>query len=215
MSKWSSLYENEITQTSIDKYIYHKLKNKKNVIKLINKYAYNNQIMECGAGTGILALHLSTMNYYVTALDSDKDMIDLSKRYFLNKFKDAKINYICSDIRDITVAEKFDVIYSIGILEHYSDSDIIDLINKQISMCNTVIFGIPTRYFDEDKKMYGNERYLSIRYWRNLIKKSNCKIIEEASYHYSNILQRVLNYKKYFKPNPVHIFVLRDIKSCK
>lgn len=159
MSKWSELYENEINKTSLDNYIYDKLKTKKNVIKLINKYANNHKIMELGSGTGILALHLSTLGNYVTALDLDEDMIELSKNYFFNKFNNTKINYICADIRDFNSSEMFDVIYSIGILEHYSDSEIIDLINKQISISRIVIFGIPTKYFDENKKMYGNERW--------------------------------------------------------
>ena len=214
MSKWSRLYEDEINKTSsLDEYIYNKLKTKKKIMRLINKYATNHKVMELGSGTGVLALKISTLNHCVTALDSDKDMISLSKKYFLDKFKNPQIDYVCSDIRTFTTAQRFDVIYSIGILEHYSDSEIIDLINKQTLISNIVIFGIPTKYFDEDKKMYGNERYLPIRYWRRLIKKSGCRIIEESSYHYLNIFQRLLNYKKYFRPNPVHIFVIKKYKK--
>lgn len=208
MSKWSELYDNEINKTSVDNYICNKLKTKKSVIRLINKYATNHKIMELGSGTGILALQLSTLGNYVTALDLDEDMIKLSKNYFLNKFNNAKINYICADIRDFNPSEIFDVIYSIGILEHYNDFEIIDLINKQISISRIVIFGIPTKYFDENKKMYGNERYLPIKYWRKLVKKSGCRIKEETSYHYLNFFRRIINYKKYFKPNPVHVFVI-------
>ncbi len=162
-------------------------------------------------------MELSTLGNYVTALDLDEDMIKLSKKYFLNKFNNAKINYICEDIRDFNSLEIFDVIYSIGILEHYNDSEIIDLINKQISISGIVIFGIPTKYFDENKKMYSNERYLSIKYWRCLVENSGCRIIEETSYHYLNFFRRIINYKEYFKPNPVHIFVIeKDIsKNCR
>jgi len=41
-------------------------------------------------------------------------------------------------------------------------------------------------------------------------KKTNCKIIEEASYHYLNFPKRIMNYKKWFKPNPMHIFVIKE-----
>lgn len=118
-----------------------------------------------------MALYLSTINNCrVDALDKDYDMISLSKKYFLPKFKNSNINYLCDNIRNINIIEKYDVCYSIGILEHYSDNEIIDLINKQISISEYVIFEIPTKYFDEDKKMCGNERYLSLHYWRKLIK---------------------------------------------
>lgn len=214
MSKWSNLYEKEILSApSIDEFIKQKLSTKKKIIKLINKYASNKKIMELGAGTGVLALYISSLsNNKVDALDKDHDMISLSKRYFLSKFENSNINYLCDDIRNINVKEKYDVCYSIGILEHYNDDEIIELINKQISISEYVIFGIPTKYFDEDKKMYGNERYLSLQYWRKIIKKSNCKIIEESSYHYLSFSKKIINYKKWFKPNPVHIFVIK--KSC-
>ena len=216
MSKWSNLYEKEILSApSIDIFIQQKLATKKRIIKLINKYADNKKIMELGAGTGVLALYISTLNNNgVDALDKDYDMISLSKKYFLSKFENTNINYLCDDIRNVNVIEKYGVCYSIGILEHYDDSEIIDLIHKQTSISEYVIFGIPTKYFDEDKKMYGNERYLPLRYWRKLIKKSNCKIIEESSYHYLSFLKRITNYKKWFKPNPVHIFVIKKIVEC-
>lgn len=210
MSKWSKLYEEEIKKAdSLDNYIYNKLKTKTKIIKLINKYATNDNIIEFGSGTGVLALYLSTLNKKITVLDKDKDMINLSKKYFLNKFKNGNIKYICEDIKSFKVKDKYDVCYSIGILEHYSDKQIIDLIVKQTKISNYIIFGIPTKYFDENKKMYGNERYLPLNYWRNLIKKAGCKIIEESSYHYLNLFKRFLNFKKYFKPNPVHIFVIK------
>lgn len=214
MSKWSNLYETEILSApTIDDFIKQKLSTKKKVIKMINKYAPNKKIIELGAGTGVLALYISSMNNNkVDALDKDHDMISLSKKYFLPKFEKSNINYICDDIRSLNVIDKYDVCYSIGILEHYSDDEIIDLIDKQTSISEYVIFGIPTKYFDEDKKMYGNERYLPLKYWKSLIKKSNCEIVEESSYHYLSFLKRIINYKKWFKPNPVHIFVIK--KSC-
>ncbi len=102
MSRWSNLYEKEILAASnIEEYIEQKLSTKKKLIKLINKYAPNHKILELGAGTGILALYLSTINNNnVDALDKDADMIVLSKKYFLNKFENNKLNYICKDIRD-------------------------------------------------------------------------------------------------------------------
>lgn len=209
MSKWSKLYEEEIKETDVKSYIEEKLRTKGTIIKLINKYAKNKKVMEVGSGTGILSLKISTMGNKVIALDSDADMIALSKKYFLSEFDNPNITYVNKDIREYKSKKRLDVIYSIGILEHYSDSDIIELLNKQLELANYVIFGIPTKYFDPKKKMYGNERYLSIRCWRKLIKKSNGKLIEEGHYHYLNWYQRIFKISKYFKPYPVHIFVVK------
>lgn len=211
MSKWSNLYEKEILAfPSINEYIKKKLLTKKKIIKLINKYAFNHQILEFGMGTGILALYISSLNNnHVDALDKDIDMITLSKKYFFTKFPYARIQYICDSLENFNPCQKYDVCYSIGVLEHYNDDKIISLIQKQIAISKYVIIGIPTKYFDENKKMYGNERYLSLSYWRNLIKKSNCTITKESSYHYQNLFQRFFNFKKWLKPSPVHIFVIK------
>ncbi len=209
MSKWSDLYEEEISKTTIEAYVNEKLRTKKEIIKLIDKYVKNGSVLELGSGTGVLACKISSMGKSVIALDRDADMISLSKKYFEGYFKDCDITYINKDIMDFKSKDKIDVIYSIGILEHYSDDEIIKLLNKQLSISDYVIFGIPTRYFDENKKMYGNERYLRIKDWRVLITKTNGELIEESHYHYLNWYQRIFKISKYFKPYPVHVFVLK------
>ncbi len=214
MSKWSKLYEKEITSTSVDDYIREKLRTKKSIINLINKYSRkNHRIVEFGSGTGVLALYLSNQNNNkVIAIDKDQDMINISKKYFAEKFHNGNINFLCKDIQDFEYAKKIDVCYSIGVLEHYTDIEIKELIHKQFSFSQYIIFAVPTKYFDENKKMYGDERYLPLSYWRKIIKESNAKILEESSYHYLNLIQRIFNFKKYFKPNPVHIFVIEENK---
>lgn len=211
MSRWSELYETEINSVDRQTYIDDKLRTKDKIIKLINKYAKNGLVMEMGTGTGILALKIASMGNKVIALDVDKDMINISKKYFLNFFPNSDITYVNKDIREYKTQKKMDVIYSIGVLEHYLDNEIVEIINKQLSLSNYVIFGIPTKYFDENKKMYGNERYLKIKYWRKLIKKTNGKLIEETHYHYLNWYQRIFKISKYFKPYPVHVFVLKKM----
>ena len=75
-----------------------------------------------------------------------------------------------------------------------------------------VIFGIPTKYFDQEEAMYGNERYMDYSNWRNLIKQAGGKVLEEKSMHYMSPLKRIVNYKKWFRPYPYRIFVLKKEK---
>ncbi len=86
MSKWSELYEEEIRKTTIEKYVEEKLRTKDKIIKLIDKYAKNGNVLELGSGTGVLACKISSMGKRVIALDRDDDMISLSKKYFFNYF---------------------------------------------------------------------------------------------------------------------------------
>ena len=62
--------------------------------------------------------------------------------------------------------------------------------------------------------MLGNERFLTRRNWRKIIKKSNAKIVRESGYHYKNFKRRVLDIikkpSKLFKPIALYTFVLKE-----
>lgn len=51
-------------------------------------------------------------------------MIQLSQKYFQNRFDHPNIQYVCSDIMNVDNINDYDVCYSIGILEHYNDDEI-------------------------------------------------------------------------------------------
>ena len=57
--------------------------------------------------------------------------------------------------------------------------------------------------------MNDDERYMSYNFWRTLITKSGGIILEEKSMHYMNKIKILLNFKKYFKPYPFRIFVIK------
>ena len=87
----------------------------------------------------------------------------------------------------------FDVSYSNGVLEHFSDEEIVETLKQQMNISKYVIFGIPSTYFNMNEKMLGNERGLTLDEWKNLIHKANGKIFE---------------IKKRFKPKAFWLFVI-------
>lgn len=87
----------------------------------------------------------------------------------------------------------FDVSYSNGVLEHFSDEEIVETLKQQMNISKYVIFGIPSTYFNMNEKMLGNERGLTLDEWKNLIHKANGKIFE---------------IKKWFKPKAFWLFVI-------
>ena len=76
-----------------------------------------------------------------------------------------------------------------------------------------VIFGIPSTYFDMNEKMLGNERSLTLKEWKKLIKKADGKIVEYTSFHYYNFYRRIFEVKKWFKPKAFLLFIIK--KSTK
>lgn len=214
MKTWYQIYMNEIDEKgSISNYINDKIKTKKNLINLIKKYSPNKKIIEAGCGTGILSTYLASQGFESTAIDIDKDILNLSKK--ISKEYGAKTTpkFMIDSILELKYKKnEFDVSFSNGVLEHFSDKDIIKTLKKQMNIASTVIVGIPTKYFDDDEAMYGDERFLKIKYWRKMIEKSGGKIIEEKSCHFLTKPRIILNFKKYFRPYPYRIFVIKKEK---
>ena len=77
---WYQLYLEDIQKKkSIDVYIEDKIKFKKPLIELIRKYAKNKKIIEAGCGTGVVSTYLASINFDVTAVDIDNQMLELAK----------------------------------------------------------------------------------------------------------------------------------------
>lgn len=208
---WYEVYLKDIEKKdTLDKYVSSKIKNKQVFIKLIKKYSSNFKILEAGSGTGILSTYMASLNYDVTAIDIDKKILGLSQNISQNYNSNNKPTFLIKSIFKLDFKkEEFDVSFSNGVLEHFKDEEIISTLKQQMTISKFVIFGIPTKYFNQAEAMYGDERYMRFSKWRELIKQANGIILEEKSMQYTGYLERFLNFKKYFKPSPFRIFVIK------
>lgn len=169
--KWDTLYKKYIANDfeNWDQYYLIKMKLKKNFLKQVIKYSGNGKpILECGCGTGKTTLFFSKLGIKSYAMDIEKEMVLSSEKLF--KKNNVKCKVIEGDIHKIPFDDKFfSVTHSSGVFEHYSDDEIIKLINEQIRVSDYCVFSVPTSYFE--KKMLGNERFLSKKEWRRIISK--------------------------------------------
>ena len=60
----------------------------------------------------------------------------------------------------------FSVTHSSGVMEHYSDEEIVKLINEQLRVSDVCVFSVPTAYFE--KKMRESQAQSN---FRNALKK--------------------------------------------
>lgn len=212
-TNWYNLYENDINKNGGYKSYYKKkIKYRKKFIKKIKKYA-NSKVLESGCGTGVISINLANNNLTSYAVDNDKNMLELVKKISISQNSNIP-NLIDEDIFKVHKQfkkDEIDVTYSIGVYEHYNDKEIKRLLKYQLKISKYVFIGIPTKYFNETEKLYGNERFLKIKYWRKLLSSVNCKIVEEFSCYNDNFFKRLLKYKKWFKPAPIHIFVVKKL----
>ena len=94
-------------------------------------------------------------------------------------------------------------------LEHFSDDDIVKILKEELRIANTVIFGVPSKYFNDNEFMYGDERYLTEHKWRELIKRANGIVLEKNSFHSQSLKKRIKN-GKLFRQKEFNLFIIKE-----
>jgi ubiquinone/menaquinone biosynthesis C-methylase UbiE len=132
-------------------------------------------IAEIGFGSGMTSILLANLGYKVTALDIDPDVIDLLKD------KIGYINNLYVQKQDMFNLKNFDnnyfdIVYHQGVLEHFTDNEIIQTLRQQGRIAKKVVFDVPNDKRKIKFQLYGNERFLSINHWKELIGKSDLHV---------------------------------------
>lgn len=213
MKNWSELYNNEISDAGGSfQYYQDKVSNKKKLIKIIIKQLpENGTVLEAGCGTGVLTTYLATQGFRSYGIDNEFQMINLARIIAKEISSTMKPTFEVKSIFDLAYSEKyFDLIFSSGVLEHFSDTKIVETLSKQLYCARHVVVLIPTQYFDDSEAMHGDERFLPLRKWRQLISESGGRIIKEARCHYLKIPYRFLKIKKIFRGWPYRIFLIES-----
>lgn len=184
MSKWSEIYKKEMLKfSSLDEFISSRVEYKKCLIDVIKKYTQrHNKILEVGCGSGVTSIFLEKEGYNVIGIDSDQDMVELAT-LIAHKQKSHAL-FKVDNIKTLdTIQDHFDTIFSNGVMEHFSDTEIIEIINRHLSVSDYVIVSIPSDYFSIHQRIYGDERFMSPEIWRSILLKTNGAIVEEFNFN--------------------------------
>ena len=215
-NQWNKLYQNYINKEykNWDEYFKTKMKLKKKFLNQVLKYYDGKKpVLECGAGTGKFSAYLASKGVKTYAMDLEQAMVEQAKKLSKQISPENEINVFQGDIRKIPFKNKyFSVTHSSGVMEHYYDEEIIEIINEQLRVSDICVFSVPTPYFE--KKMFGNERFKKKNKGREIINKSNAKIIKETGYHYKTFFNRLMDIckkpKRILKPIALYVFVLKE-----
>lgn len=213
LEDWYDVYKNQIEKSGGNKsYMEFKIKHKKKLIKILKKECNNGKILEVGSGTGIVCSQLASEGFDVTGIDVNEHIIKLAKELEREYFGERKVKYIKKSMFELDFQEKeFDLAYSVGVLEHFDDNMIIDTIKQQLRIAKKVIIVIPTKWFDDDETLHGDDRFLTLKHWRNMINKSGGKVIKEYSYPFKQkYYQKIKNIRKIFRPKAYRVFLVEE-----
>ena len=155
---------------------------------------------------------MASEGFDVTGIDVNEHIIKLAKELEREYFGERKVKYIKMSMFELDFQEQeFDLAYSVGVLEHFDDNMIMNTIKQQLRIAKKVIIVIPTKWFDDDETLHGDDRFLTLKHWRNMINKSGGKVIKEYSYPFKQkYYQKIKNIRKIFRPKAYRVFLIEE-----
>ena len=135
------------------------------------------KVIEVGCGSGLTSILLASMEYRVTAIDANSDLIQQLKRYevVFPNICFRRMDMFRTDFTD----KHFDIVFSQGVLEHYSDEDIVRALVEQKRIAQVVVIDVPNACGKIGD--YGDERAITRRQWRQFIQSAGLKIVAESA----------------------------------
>jgi ubiquinone/menaquinone biosynthesis C-methylase UbiE len=91
----------------------------------------------------------------------------------------------------------FDILYHQGFLEHFEDSEIKLFLKEQSRVSKYIVFDVPISRRNDKIQEFGNERFLSLKQWKKIIKDCNLNIYKITG-------RRFNNFWKKFVPKIIH-----------
>lgn len=140
-------------------------------------------IAEYGSGTGLLSLYMAKEGGQTTLIDTIPECLEYSHQVFKSmkrsEFK-GRFATIKGDFLEIHPSKKFDLIHSVGIVEHFDNATSLKLVRKivkDVKKNGQVLIGVPN-FLSPDllsiwaKSGKGNEKFYSKKKLRSLLANS-------------------------------------------
>lgn len=132
-------------------------------------------ILEVGCGSGLTSVLLASMGYRVTAVDMNTQLVERIKLFEIT-FPNL-VSIQADMFRTDFNAKTFDIVFSQGVLEHYTDGDIVRALVEQRRIAQIIVVDVPNGRGKIGD--YGDERLIFPAEWRKLILASGLTIINE------------------------------------
>ena len=171
---WENYFARDLYEKNVPERKFRQI----NLIK--NNASIKRPILEAGCGLANLATYFAKHGYDVHGVDNDEGQLAVARKNSEIFTPNNPVNLQKGDICNLPFERKsMGLSFSNGVLEHFSDDEIIHIINEQLRVADKMIFGVPSTWYAQFPKMCGNERYMERDEWRDIIKRSKAKILSE------------------------------------
>jgi len=134
------------------------------------------KLLEVGFGSACLSGYLADFGFRVVGVDSDPAVI----RYAKNRLASEMLGSPEGDNPNPLLLERdalhladglseyapFDLCWSAGLLEHYPDDQIVEMLKQQLAVARICCFSVPSELYP--RKEFGDERNLPLPHWFGL-----------------------------------------------
>lgn len=173
MSGWSQYYSSGV---DVDLYLRH-LYGQREFLAAIAKDRPQ-KILEVGAGTGTMSIFLSQLGIAVSTLDNDSQIL---KQAEVVKEKFGGRNQILlGDAFKLPFPDlNFDAVFHQGLLEHFTNEQIQQILNEQLRVAPVVWLSVPNQNYPRHD--FGNERLMPKSQWENILRDYQVKVSRNYS----------------------------------
>lgn len=143
------------------------------------------KLLEVGCGSGILAGYFQDFGYNVVATDKDPAVLAYAKKRLIEEMLGMPV-FLEADAFDLSGLKDFglfDCAFSQGLLEHFEDAQIVELLRQQLAVAKLCIFSVPSENYPRQE--FGDERNLPGPHWFSLMEPLN-ELAEPTISYYGN-----------------------------
>jgi SAM-dependent methyltransferase len=139
---------------------------------LLQELLTHQTILEIGTGTGMLSAVCSYSSALTVTVDNDWSVLTQARQFQASVR--ARALPLLGDAFHLPFPDRaFDIVFSQGLLEHWSDADIVRSVREQLRVARRALISVPSRYYPRlgwfRPGLIGNERWLSARQWKGLL----------------------------------------------
>ena len=126
------------------------------------------RVIEVGVGTGDMSRFLAFLGCTVVGVDNDPEVL---ARVVEKSAGQSGLEYRLEEaftLGEVFPSGAFDVAFSQGFFEHFSDEQIRSLCSQQLAVAHRVVFSVPSRWYPNQD--FGDERLLGADTWEEILR---------------------------------------------
>jgi 2-polyprenyl-3-methyl-5-hydroxy-6-metoxy-1,4-benzoquinol methylase len=162
--------------------------------KLLKNINLNDaKILELGSGSGNNSLTIARVlkTKRVTLVDSNEKALEISRELIKNSDSDLDVSYLKRNILDLSLNERYDIVHSEGLVEHFYGKSRLAVFKKHIDFCKQggiIIIFVPCKslryslfrwFCKKFNKWIWDEEPLSRQELYGLCRQFNLRILKE------------------------------------